>query len=1027
MIDGGNTPPGLKQALEQESARFEQIYLWLKSSMSEVFFKEVSEMRILLIVHSLMGFEVQDYFSEIHLKNSAMALCVDNPEADISILKNYPMYGIKNYTSYISKNPLPFGKGTNKLRIGILYFTEAIEHKSDHKIEPLNDQHVEELISTLVARDPSKERQQCLELIKQCDIPFLRKMPNERQVIALEMLARAFTRDHCQYEVQYQEDWEDTGSPSMHIVMAWKNVPKHNFLYRLARVVSHHKLVMHRVNAAYVNPYKTDSIFLLSFGLHGVKNEAAWEAADMADFLQEIVTLKYFGSADRIDETFVVPTLIRGNLGNLLRSILPFIHQTLVNVDPNLYNHSNIEEGICRHPELTIKLLEAFEHKFHPTRHDFTLYEEAKEAFLDLVSKLDTGHEFHDNRRKNILLQAMNFVQNTLKTNFYRNNKTSFAFRLDPRYLDNAPFDRKTIFHELPFAIFYLKGMHYFGFHIRFKDLSRGGLRTIYPEKKEHMLAERNTIFSECYNLAYTQNKKNKDIPEGGAKCVIFLKPNERLESEAKILQFELESAGVDEDEIHENIELYNKEQKLEYLYQTQRSFIKNLLSLINCNCDGSLYAKHIVDYWQKPEYLYLGPDENMHNSMIEWIAHESKKDHYRPGEAFISGKPTLGINHKEYGVTSLGVQVYVEEILKFLEINPKIDPFTIKISGGPDGDVAGNLIHNLYTHYPTTAKLVALTDISGTINDPHGLDLAELDKLFLEGKSIRHYPHKRLSTGGFLLDRETKREPSPYTQQTLCWKNRDGTVIADWLSGNSMNALFRNNVHQTTADIFVPCGGRPRTLRESNYTDFLTPDGTPTSKAIVEGANLYLSQEARLQLEKRGALIIKDSSANKGGVICSSFEILCVLTLKEEEFLLHKKTIVTQVLKRLKEFAFNEARLLLDTHQKTQLPLTDLSEQISKRINLFTDQLLDYFEKIEISSNPDNPLTKCFLQYCPKFLREHHQAELLEHIPSNHKKAIIAAHIASRLVYHRGLDWFPTLVDILPLVLEDSDTLYTN
>ena len=1023
MIEGEPTPPDLKQALEQESARFEEIYLWLKSSMSEVFFKEVSEMRILLIVHSLMGFEVQDFFSEIHLKNSAVVLCIDGPEADVMILKNYPMYGIKSYTSYISRNPIPFGQSNKKLRVGILHFTEAIETSS----EPLPEQHVEELISTLIARDPSKERQHCLELIEQCDIPFLRKMPNERQVIALEMLGRAFTRDHCQYEVQYQENWAETGPPSMHLVMAWKNVPKHNFLYRLARVVAHHKLMMHRVNATYVNAFATDSILLLSFGLHGAKGDAAWEAADMADFLQEIVTLKYFGSADRIDKTFVSPNLIRGNLGNLLRSMLPFIHQTLVNVDPNLYDLNNIEEGICRHPELTIKLLEAFEHKFHPTRHDFTLYEEERATFLNLIDKLDTGHEFHDNRRKNILQQAMNFVQHTLKTNFYRNNKTSFAFRLDPRYLDNAPFDRKTIFPELPFAIFYLKGMHYFGFHIRFKDLSRGGLRTIYPEKKEHMLAERNTIFSECYNLAYTQNKKNKDIPEGGAKCVIFLKPNERLKSEGKIFQFELENAGIEDDEIKERIALYTKEQKLEYLYQTQRSFIKNLLSLINCNADGTLYAKHVVDYWQKPEYLYLGPDENLHNSMIEWIASESKKDHYRPGGAFISGKSTLGINHKEYGVTSLGVLVYVEEMLKFLEIDPKVDSFTIKISGGPDGDVAGNLIHNLYKHYPTTAKLVAISDISGTINDAQGLDLEELEKLFQAGKAIRHYPHERLSKGGFLLDREKRREPSPYTQQTLCWRNRDGTVVAEWLSGNEMNALYRNNVHQTIADIFVPCGGRPRTLRESNYTDFLTPEGKPTSKAIVEGANLYLSTVARQNLEQKGVLIIKDSSANKGGVICSSFEILCVLTLKDEEFLKHKETLVSQVVKRLKEFAFNEASLLLNTHQQTGTPLTELSDQISKRINLFTDQLLAYFEKMEISSNPENPLTKCFLQYCPKFLREQHQSALLELIPANHKKAIIAAHIASRLVYFRGLKWFPTLVDILPLVLEDADTLYKN
>ena len=57
---------------------------------------------------------------------------------------------------------------------------------------------------------------------------------------------------------------------------------------------------------------------------------------------------------------------------------------------------------------------------------------------------------------------------------------------------------------------------------ICFKDLSRGGLRTVFPQRYEQMVAERNNVFLGCYNLAFTQQKKNKDIPEGGSKGVIF-------------------------------------------------------------------------------------------------------------------------------------------------------------------------------------------------------------------------------------------------------------------------------------------------------------------------------------------------------------------------------------------------------------------------------------------------------------------------------------------------------------------------
>ena len=112
----------------------------------------------------------------------------------------------------------------------------------------------------------------------------------------------------------------------------------------------------------------------------------------------------------------------------------------------------------------------------------------------------------------------------------------------------------KEKFPEIPYAIFFIKGMFYIGFHIRFKDLSRGGLRTVFPQKMEQMFWERNNVFSECYNLAYTQQKKNKDIPEGGAKGVIFLEPIDRLAAEVLIYKEELKYAGLSDEEIKDHL-----------------------------------------------------------------------------------------------------------------------------------------------------------------------------------------------------------------------------------------------------------------------------------------------------------------------------------------------------------------------------------------------------------------------------------------------------------------------------------------
>lgn len=1007
----------LQKAIQNETHKFAEFYHWLELNMPSIFFEEVSKQNIILITHSLMGLNLQEYYSTIHLRSAAIVLLLDSADADLRVLKNYAFYGIKTYQAFISKAPAPFAGITANLRVAVLYFTEAIETIDT----PYPLEAKEELRGLVQARNPELSDEEFNKLFAGMNSRFLRSQPVERLVTALDLFFNAKNKDNCQYDVDYNEDWENNHSASLWITLAWRNVPKHNFLYRLAKVIHRHGLVMKRVNATYLDPYNKKSVLLLSLGLHGSNGKAAWDVADIPDFLRELATVKYFASFDLIDEKLVGTKIISGNLANFLRASVNFIHQALVHVDSNLYSLEHIEEDLCRHPELTTQLCAAFELKFHPEKNNHSAFLDAKDKFLEDVNALDTGQVEIDNRRRNVLTQAMNFVDHTLKTNFYRSNLTSLSFRLDPGYLDYIPFDRLKKFPELPYAIFFTKGMHFIGFHIRFKDLARGGLRSVYPDQPEQAITELNNVFTECYNLAYTQHKKNKDIPEAGAKGIIFIKPFERLDSEAQILEKELEISKIDQLEIEHKMTQFRKEQKLEFLYQAQRSFIESLITIVNCEPDGTLRAKHIVDYWKRPEYLYLGPDENMHDFMIHWIAEFSKKYDYKPGSSFISGKPKVGINHKEYGVTSLGLNVYIESILKYMGIDPQKQPFSLKMSGGPDGDVAGNEIVLLQKFYPKTAKLLALTDVSGTINDPEGLDLDILVQLFHQGKPIRYYPPEKLHEGGFLLDKNSKKSPTAFVTHTLCWRKQNGKIVEDWISGNEMNALLRNNVHQTKVDIFVPSGGRPRTLNEHNVKEFLDETGKPTARAIVEGANLYLTPPARRYLEELGVLIIKDSSANKTGVICSSFEVLSGLTLGDEKFIENKEQLVKEILDRLKQCAQNEAELLLRTHDKTGEFLTDSSEKISDRINDLTYNLLDYLDTIPLSQNPNDPLIKCFLDYCLPTLRDKYRAELLSEIPEHHKKAIIAVHLSSQLIYQRGLDWSPSIIDILPVILEQQ------
>lgn len=1004
----------LKAAAKHESKQFEAYYSWLQENMSEVFFEEVEPSNVLMLAHLLMGFDLQEHFSHVHLKNQAFVLCLDSPDADLKILKLFDMYGVKSYRTFVSKAPPPFKKIKTNLRIASVFFSEP------HEKRFFSSEKKKELIKRLKNEHPSASKDVLEKLLQAMSARFLNSLTEERFLTAVNLFFRAKQSDLCQYEIKRNDNWKEDGLPSLQVILAWKNVPKHNFFYRLAKTVFRHNLVMRRINAVDIDPYSQESYLIMSIGLHGINGKASWEEADLEDFLQELVTVKYFSELDNIEKIFVDTGLIRGNLGNLVKTLINFVHQALVNVNAHLYSFSHVEEAFCRHPELTVKLTEAFEWKFHPARNDYNQYMIIRESYQNLVDRIDTGHETNDTRRKNILRQAMNCIHYTQKTNFYLPNKPAHCFRLDPTYLDFLPFKRDEKFPELPYAIFYMKGLHFMGFHIRFKDLSRGGVRTILPAKQEQYLVERNHIFAECYNLAHTQQKKNKDIPEGGSKGIVFLEPDACLDKEVEIYKRELTLQEVSPEEIKTSLDSFKETKRLEYMHESQRAYIRSFLPLINCNEEGNLRAPEIVDYYKEPEYIYLGPDENMHNEIIEWISDYSRDHNYKPGSSFITSKPGAGINHKEFGVTSLGVNVYVTEMLKHLGIDPYKDPFTIKISGGPDGDVAGNEILNLYKHFPKTAKLLALIDKSGTIYDPNGLDLSILAKLFKEVKPLSYYPHKKLSPGGFLLDTSAKKEVSPYVTQTLCVRKTQAGLQEEWLSGNEMNHLLRHNVHQTQADIFVPCGGRPRTLKESNIRDYLDSTDKPTSKAIVEGANLYLAPSARRALENMDVLIVKDSSANKGGVICSSFEVLAGLILTEQEFLKHKTTFMKEVLDIIEARALEEATLLLQTHAKTQAPLTIISDRVSEKINTFTYELLDYLKTVSLSNNPKDPLIRCLFNYCPPFLRTRYKKRILTEVPDIHKKAIISSHIAARLVYSRGLDWSPSIVDVLPLIAQD-------
>jgi len=264
---------------------------------------------------------------------------------------------------------------------------------------------------------------------------------------------------------------------------------------------------------------------------------------------------------------------------------------------------------------------------------------------------------------------------------------------VDPKLLSNH--NQETA-KELPYGLIFAHGRRFNAFHVRFQDIARGGMRLVTPSSPEQYALESARQYDECYGLAFAQNLKNKDIPEGGSKAVNLINCYGLSEGAKQFI-----------------------------MRKSVKAFGDTILDLI---VDTDETNEKVVDYLGKKEVIYLGPDEQVTVEDIEWMVKRAENRGYLIPNAFMSSKPRAGINHKEFGVTSEGVNTFLDVALQqVLSINPREQEFTVKITGGPDGDVAGNEIKILIRDYGNNAKIVGVADASGCAEDLEGLDHGEV------------------------------------------------------------------------------------------------------------------------------------------------------------------------------------------------------------------------------------------------------------------------------------------------------------
>jgi glutamate dehydrogenase len=720
---------------------------------------------------------------------------------------------------------------------------------------------------------------------------------------------------------------EDDPSSSRIVITVGNATPRRMF-ERCADLIGSHGVNIHRAFVDVVEDPGHGYVTLFSYLVRGPDGEALDESSPVWRALVPSLARAKWISDAALSLSHNNPALGLER-AEVVVGLASLAHQRLTRESPVSFARDRVLGLAIKHLALSVAVSDLLHDRFNPVSamSDET-YELRAGALRDQIE-----HDVDGDDARRVLKTLLDAVGATLRTNLHLEKRYGLALRLEGGFIPRG--------EEKPFGVYFVHGQGWDGFHLRFRDIARGGVRVVRPRGPDQLAAESDRLYDEVYGLAQAQQLKNKDIPEGGAKAVIVASQDVPLTRAIK-------------------------------------GFIDGLLDLMVPD------ERHpLVDRLGRQETLYLGPDENITPEHIEWIVDRARRRGHKLAAAFMSSKPGAGINHKEYGVTSEGVAVFLDVALRAVGIDPRAQDFTVKLTGGPDGDVAGNMLKILHREYGARAKVVGIADGSGALEDPDGLDHDELLRLVHASEPVGAFDPTKLSPRGKLTRVEAPE-----------------------------GVRMRNTLHnRVVADAFVPSGGRPQTLNGHNWQEHLLPDGTPSSRVIIEGANLFLTPEARKALGERGVLVLKDSSANKCGVICSSFEIAAAHLLSEEEFLEHKKAFVGEVIERLRELARREAELLFRErvhHPGVLLP--ELSVRLSKEMNRAADAIALYVETIGAAEHAlGDGLVR---EHLPPTLRALGASRLDERMPVAYWRSIVAKSLAARIVYREGLDWLNPLPD---------------
>jgi glutamate dehydrogenase len=515
----------------------------------------------------------------------------------------------------------------------------------------------------------------------------------------------------------------------------------------------------------------------------------------------------------------------------LLRAFGRYIRQSAAS-----YSNDYMAQTLVKHASIAQLIVRLFFALFDPAV-DAAKAEALRaeiEAALANVPNLDEDR---------IIRRYENLVGAILRTNYFHKAKGDgeppiISFKIDSKKVDGLP-DPK------PFAEIFVYAPDVEGVHLRGGPIARGGIR--WSDRPEDFRTE-------VLGLAKAQSVKNAVIVPVGAKGGFVPK---RLKS------------GDSREQIQaEGIRAYKR-------------FISSLLDLTDNLQGASVFPPELTVRRDGDDpYLVVAADKG--TATFSDTANALSQAHgFWLDDAFASGG-SAGYDHKKMAITARGAWEAVKRHFREMNVDIQTQPFSVIGVGDMSGDVFGNgMLLSRQT------RLLAAFDHRDIFIDPTpdpAVSFAERKRLFaLPRSSWQDYDKSLISKGGGIFPRQLKAIPLSAEIQAL-----SGLTAETATPQELMHALLL-----APADLlwFGGIGTYVKATPEQNAdagdraNDGIRVDASELKvKVIGEGANLGLTQKARVEFALKGGRINTDAIDNSAGVNSSDIEVNIKIGLSRAE-----------------------------------------------------------------------------------------------------------------------------------------------